>query len=322
MEWKQMLKRWNRMNRGRKRVIDGIEVPTRNDEYLLYQTLVGTWPLTQLDEAALADYRMRIVAYMIKALRESKEHSSWINVNTEYEDATSDFVQALLAPGENNLFLADFPSLVQLIARRGLLNSLAQTLIKLVSPGVPDIYQGSELWQFNLVDPDNRRPVDFAHRQKLLAEVKSIVNVSPEQWPQRLQPLVVDMTDGRIKLYTYWQSLALRTRWPEVFRDGNYLPLTVHGEHAAHVCAFARCCGNRSIIALVPRLATRLLGERNILPMGSEVWGNTALVVPIELAGIEWSNVFTGERYMATNKFELGRLLAHFPICLLAAEDA
>ena len=257
MEWKQILKRWSRLNRGRKRVIDGMEAPSRNDEYLLYQTLVGTWPLTQPDESALADYRMRIVAYVIKALRESKEHSSWINVNIDYENASSAFVQALLAPGENNLFLVDFASLVQPIASRGLLNSLAQTLIKLVSPGVPDIYQGCELWQFNLVDPDNRRQVDFVHRRKLLAEVKLLVDAPPEQWSQRLQPLVVDMADGRIKLYTLWQSLALRARWPEVFRDGDYLPLTVHGERAAHACAFARRCGSRSIIALVPRLTTQ-----------------------------------------------------------------
>ncbi|MCH6584826.1 MAG: malto-oligosyltrehalose synthase, partial [Proteobacteria bacterium] len=134
--------------------------------------------------------------------------------------------------------------------------------------------------------------------------------------------LVVDMADGRVKLYTIWQSLALRARWPEVFRDGDYLPLTVRGERAAHACAFARRCGNRAMIALVPRLPTRLLGDRNILPMGAEVWGDTVLEVPIELAGLEWSNVFTGERYMATNKFELGQLLAYFPICLLAAEGA
>ncbi len=321
MEWRHMLKRWSRMNRGRKRIVDGSKAPTRNDEYLLYQTLVGTWPLAQPDEAALKEYQERIVSYMIKALRESKEHSSWVNVNTEYEDATIDFVRTLLVLSENNLFLADFSSLVQPIAYHGLLNSLAQTLIKLVSPGVPDIYQGCELWQFNLVDPDNRRPVDFNYRRKLLAEVKSIVNAPLEQWSLRLQPLVKEMTDSRIKLYTYWQSLTLRARWPEVFRDGNYLPLKVHGEHAAHAFAFARCCGNRYIIALVPRLVARLLGEKDILPMGSEVWGNTALVVPIELADTEWDNVLTGERYRATNKLELGQLLAHFPICLLAAQS-
>ena len=319
--WKQILKRWDRLNRGRKHVIDDIEAPSRNDEYLLYQTLVGTWPLTVPDEAALADYRTRIETYMIKAIREGKEYSSWVNVNADYEDATRSFIRVLLAPGENNLFLADFISFVQPISRRGLLNSLAQILIKLVAPGVPDIYQGCELWQFNLVDPDNRRQIDFVHRYKLLAEVKSlVVDAPPEQWPLRLQSMVSDMADGRIKLYTLWQSLSLRKRWPEVFRDGEYLPLTVCGEHAANVFAFARICGSRFIITLVPRLTTHLPEEQGTLPIGMKVWGDTVLKLTGELVDLEWNNVFTGEIYKAHNKIELGRLLTHFPICLIVAE--
>lgn len=321
LEWKRVLKRWSRLNRGRKRVIDGVEAPSRSDEYLLYQTLVGTWPLTQLDEAALTEYRKRIVAYMIKALRESKEHSSWINVNTGYEDASGEFVHALLTPGENNLFLTEFKSFIQPIANRGLINSLAQTLIKLTSPGVPDIYQGCELWQFNLVDPDNRRQVDFANRRQLLAEVKSLVNTPQEQWSQCISPLIENMSDGRIKLYTLWKSLALRVRWPEVFRDGGYLPLMVHGKHTIHACAFARRYENRSVIVIVPRLVTRLLGEQDLLPMGPEVWENTFLELPGELTECAWVNIFTGEFYTAANKFELRKLLAHFPICLLASEE-
>ncbi len=317
--WKQILKRWDRLNRGRKHVIDDIEAPSRNDEYLLYQTLVGTWPLTVPDEAELADYRTRVEAYMIKAIREGKEYSSWVNVNVDYEDATKSFIQALLAPGEKNLFLADFISFVQPISRRGLLNSLAQILIKLVVPGVPDIYQGCDLWQFNLVDPDNRRQIDFVHRYKLLTEVKSLVDAPPEQWPLRLQSMILNMADGRIKLYTIWQSLSLRKRWPEVFRDGEYLPLTVCGEHAANVFAFARICGSRFIITLVPRLTTHLPEEQGILPIGMKVWGDTVLKLTGGLVDLEWSNVFTGEIYMVNNKIELGRLLTHFPICLMVA---
>jgi len=319
--WKQILKRWDRLNRGRKHVIDDIEAPSRNDEYLLYQTLVGTWPLTVPDEAALADYRTRIETYMIKAIREGKEYSSWVNVNADYEDATRSFIRVLLAPGENNLFLADFISFVQPISHHGLLNSLAQILIKLVAPGVPDIYQGCDLWQFNLVDPDNRRQIDFVHRYKLLAEVKSlVVDAPPEQWPLRLQSMVSDMADGRIKLYTLWQSPSLRKRWPEVFRDGEYLPLTVCGEHAANVFAFARICGSRFIITLVPRLTTHLPEEQGTLPIGMKVWGDTVLKLTGELVDLEWNNVFTGETYKAHNKIELGRLLTHFPICLIVAE--
>ena len=319
--WKLMLRRWRRLNRGRKRLIDGVEAPSRNDEYLLYQTLVGTWPLVMTDDGALAEYRARIDAYMVKALREGKEHSSWVQVNGDYEDAMSGFVQALLASGDKNLFLADFAPLAQNIARLGLINALAQALIKVASPGVPDIYQGCELWQFNLVDPDNRRTVDFAHRRKLLAEVRALTDAPPEQWPQRLQPLLENMADGRIKLYTLWQSLALRARCPELFRDGAYLPLTVRGKFAVHVCAFARQLGDQSLIALVPRLPARLLGERNILPLGAEVWGDTVLELPGELAGLEWRNVLTGERHAAASQLALGQLLACFPVALLTSGE-
>ncbi len=320
--WHLMLKRWSRLNRGRKRLVEGVAAPSRNDEYLLYQTLAGTWPLALPGEEELASYRERIEAYMIKALRESKEHSNWVNANAEYEAAMSGFVQALLAPGEKNLFLADFVPLVQPIARHGLLNSLSQTLIKATSPGVPDIYQGCELWQFNLVDPDNRRPVDFARRRELLAQLRELTGAPPEQWPERLKPLLTDMGDGRIKLYTLWRSLALRARWPEVFRDGSYLPLTVRGELAAHACAYARCHGGRCLIALAPRLPVRLLGDRHLLPLGTEVWGDAELELPAELAGAAWHNVFTGERHAAAGQLALGNLLACFPVVLLASEES
>ncbi|MFH2212580.1 MAG: malto-oligosyltrehalose synthase [Pseudomonadota bacterium] len=319
--WKLMIKRWSRLNRGRKRVIDGIEAPSRNEEYLLYQTLIGTWPLDLPDEAALADYRSRIDAYMIKALREAKEHSSWVQVNADYEGAMSGFIQALLAPGEKNLFLTDFASLVQTIAHHGLINALAQMLIKLTSPGVPDIYQGCELWQFNLVDPDNRRPVDFAQRRALLAETQALTNAPPGQWPERLQPLLANMKDGRIKLYTLWQSLALRARWPELFRDGSYQPLKVRGKLAMHACAFARYHENRTLITLVPRLPARLLGDRNTLPLGPEVWGDTVLELPGKLAGLEWRNVLTGECHAAASQMALGQLLTCFPVVLLVSEE-
>jgi (1->4)-alpha-D-glucan 1-alpha-D-glucosylmutase len=319
--WKLMLRRWSRLNRGRKRSVDGCAAPSRNDEYLLYQTLIGTWPLTLPDEAALADYRARIDAYMIKALREGKEHSSWVNVNTAYETVMSDFVLALLSPGEKNLFLADFVPIAQPLARYGLFNSLSQTLIKLASPGVPDIYQGCELWQFNLVDPDNRRPIDFVRRNEMLAEVKALVDAPTAQWPQRLQPLVTEMADGRIKLYTIWQSLALRARWPEVFRDGDYLPLTVSGAAAIHVCAFARRHAGRNLIAVVPRLPARLLGDRHAQPVGMDVWGDTAIELPEDLAELAWDNVLAGEHHPASRKLALGQLLNYFPVALLVAEN-
>ena len=319
--WEQALNHWNQLNSEYKRIINCNEAPTNNDEYLLYQTLIGTWPLTIPNEKSLAEYRARIEKYMIKAIREGKENSNWVKVNKDYEDAMKFFIQALLKPSDKNLFLADFISYVKPISAFGLLNSLAQILIKLVTPGVPDIYQGCELWQFNLVDPDNRNKIDFFYRHKLLAEIKLIVNVPPERLPLRLLPMVTDMTDGRIKLYTIWQCLTVRKRWPEVFRDGKYVPLNVYGKYAENVFAFARIYGNRFIIALVPRLTTHLLKKKNILPLGMKVWGNTTLELSGELIDKKWNNVFTGEIYMAHKKIELGRLFTYFPICLIIAEN-
>ncbi len=318
--WKLMLKRWSRLNRGRKLVVDGVDAPSRNDKYLLYQTLIGAWPLALPDAAGMANFCARLEAYMIKALREAKEYSSWANVNSAYESAMSGFIQSLLTPGEKNLFLADFVPMVQPIAYLGLLNSLAQTLIKMTAPGVPDIYQGCELWQFNLVDPDNRRPVDFTQRSRLLAEVKALVDAPTAQWRQNLKPLLDDMADGRIKMYLLWQSLALRQRWPEVFRDGEYLPLNVLGKQATHVFAFARRTGMRTVIAVVPRLPARLLGNAPHLPVGFEVWGDTSLELPPEWANLTWNNVLSGEFHAPVGLLFIGHLLSFFPVALLTAE--
>ena len=324
--WKLMLKRWNRLNRGRKRLVDEVEAPSRNDEYLLYQTLIGAWPLELTDlnaagaESALATFRDRIDAYMIKALREAKEHSSWANINGDYEAAMSGFIQALLAPGEKNLFLTDFVAMVQPIMHFGLINSLAQTLIKLSSPGVPDIYQGCESWQFNLVDPDNRRPIDFDQRRQQLAEVKALVAAERREWPARLEPLLANMPDGRIKLYIVWQTLALRAQWPEVFRDGDYLPLNVVGDKAAHVCAFARRFGERIAITVVPRLPVHLLGNELGLPTGPNVWGDTAIELPPDLSGVIYNNVLSGERLEAVERLTVGEMLASFPAAILSTE--
>ena len=318
--WKLMLRRWSRLNRGRKVLVDGVKAPSRNDEYLLYQTLVGAWPLVVADEAAQAQFGGRIEAYMIKALREAKQYTSWANVNADYEAAMSGFIESLLSAGEKNLFLADFIAAVEPIAHFGLLNSLAQTLIKLTAPGVPDIYQGCELWQFNLVDPDNRRPVDFVSRRQLLAQVKTLVDAPSDQWLRNLQPLVDEMTDGRLKLYLVWQGLALRSRWPEVFCGGDYLSLTVLGSQAAHVFAFARRAGGRMVITVVPRLSARLLGTAGLLPVGLEVWGDTALELPLEWAALKWFNVLSGEWLSHHGVLPVAQLLSGIPVALLAAE--
>lgn len=259
--WKLMLRRWSRINRAKKRVIDNRPCPSANDEYLLYQTLLGSWPLEET--ADLDAYRERIVAYMGKAVREAKEHSSWVNANADYEEALADFIGALLAPGDKNLFLADFIPFVRQVARHGLFNSLALILLKLTAPGVPDIYQGCELWQFNLADPDNRRPVDYAARQQPLNGLDRFDMVRAVQ---------ADLADPRLKLALIQRTLALRADQPALFRDGDYRALAVKGGQAAHACAYARVLDGAAVVAAAPRLTVKLLDGRGGLPVG-DVWG-------------------------------------------------
>lgn len=199
-------------------------------------------------------------------MREAKEHSSWVNANDDYEAALADFIDALLAPGEKNLFLADFVPFARQVARHGLLNSLALTLLKLTAPGVPDIYQGCELWQFNLVDPDNRRPIDYALRRRLLDTLDGFDGTAP-------------LDDPRHKLVLIRKVLAVRADRPDLFRDGDYWPLAAKGERAAHVCAYARVLGGAAVIAVAPRLTVSLLDGGDGLQLG-EVWDGTVPLAP------------------------------------------
>lgn len=304
--WWQALARWSRLNRGsRREPQDGRGkdpndyAPSRNDEYLLYQTLLGIWPFQgqgpreSPDEAALAGMAERVCAYMLKAGREAKVHSSWVNPDIEYEKATEGFVRALLAPGENNLFLRDFLAFQQEVAWKGAFGSLSQLLLKLTSPGVPDIYQGNEIWDFSLVDPDNRRPVDYAARRTALREIKS--RCAEEGTAACAQRLLENMRDGHIKLYLTWKTLALRREREQLFREGGYAALNARGKRAEHVCAFARQHGDEILLVVVPRLFYALDAKHDRLPVGASVWADTFLELPRELAHEKWTNVLTGE---------------------------
>jgi len=274
--WRDAVRRWMRINRTRKRDVDGAPAPSANDEYHFYQTLLGSWPLGAADADADAGYRERIENYMIKAAREAKVRTSWTETNTAYEDALLQFVRSALEPRDHNLFLADFLELQRRVARFGLLNSLSQLLCKLTAPGVPDIYQGNELWDFSLVDPDNRRAVDYPQRNALLAELQREVARPP------LRELLANLEDGRCKLLLTWKALQLRREQPRLFSHGDYRRLTVHGARAHHVCAFARRCAGQSLLVLAPRLYRRLLDDPARLPLGSEVWQDTIVELPRE----------------------------------------
>jgi (1->4)-alpha-D-glucan 1-alpha-D-glucosylmutase len=321
--WRLAVRGWSRANRNRKRTVDGRPAPSRNDEYLLYQTLAGTFPAGPVDDLALAAYRARINAYMLKAVREAKVRTSWINPNAEYEAAVAGFIDALLDGPDGNAFLADFRAQAAPLAWFGALNSLSMTLVKLTSPGVPDTYQGQELIELNLVDPDNRRPVDYAARRKALAALRALATGPADGLPARVQALLETLHDGQAKLWLAWRLLDLRRRRPELFEKGDYHAVTVAGARANHVVAYARRVGSAGIVAVAGRLFATLGPENDLLPVGAAVWGDTTVDLAWIPAGTSLENVLTGETLVADGgSVALARAFAHFPGAVFAYEAA
>jgi len=289
--WRLALRRWRLLHRGLRQQLEtagaATGTPSPADEYLLYQTLLGTLPAAELDEAALASYCERIVLYMHKAAREAKLHTRWTYPDASYEAALEGFVRALLAPGEDNTFLTELRSFCATLAYFGALNSLSMTLLKLTSPGVPDLYQGHEILNLALVDPDNRRPVDYAALEQSLTTLEKLDLT-------QLPTLVTAAEDGRVKLWLTWRLLALRRERPALFRDGDYAALKVSGTHARHVVAFTRRHKEALLVVIAGRLFARLLGERIVAPLGASVWSDTQVAVNLP-TGTRLINVLTDE---------------------------
>jgi (1->4)-alpha-D-glucan 1-alpha-D-glucosylmutase len=317
-EWRAAVSRWHRWNRRHSSEVDGRPAPDKNDEYLLYQTLVGAWPLGPPDAERAATFMARIQAYMLKAAKEAKLNTSWINPNEAYDGALRLFVARVLDPVSAERFLEDFAAFHRPVARLGMVNSLAQSLVKVIAPGVPDFYQGTEVWDFSLVDPDNRRPVDFAARATLLDGLRA--RMTSGDMLNLTRELVDRWEDGRIKLYTIHRALTYRRTEPDLFREGEYVPLQTHGPRAAHVCAFARRKQGRVAVAVVPRLTARLTHTGATLPLGNDVWADTWVDLP---DSGPFRNVFTDAMVGSVRRTDggmglaVGDLLAVFPVALL-----
>ncbi len=320
--WRLRLRRWQQWNRSKKRMIDGELVPTRNDEYLLYQTLVGMWPETALDDVGWNEFSARIEQYMLKAVREAKEHTSWANRNDEYEGALSHFTRGILERKAKNKFLNDFTEFHRQIARVGMFNGLSQTLLKMTAPGVPDIYQGNEVFEFNLVDPDNRHPVDYKRRETSLAQLQQGVG-SHSLLPEFVRNLVADSAIGKAKLYMTWKTLDLRRKESALLQGGSYVPLTVSGERAEHIIAFARKHQDRTAIVAAPRLCATLLGENLNTVCDEALWSDTKIEMTNEPAKC-YHNIFTGEcispSEIAAGSLNVSKLLQYFPVAVLVSE--
>jgi len=329
-EFRARIFRWARMNQGKKTVLEDEPAPCRNDEYLMYQTLLGTWPLEPLAGAAQESYIERIRQYVLKATREAKAKTSWVSPNEAYERATSEFVTALLGPTRRNAFLADFEPFARRVAELGIWNSLSQTLVKFASPGVPDLYQGTELWDDSLVDPDNRRPVDFEHRRELLQSLRERIDSRPESLPELVSELVESRFDGRIKLYLIWRMLRFRRERPGLCTTGRYVPLDATGAQKEHVCAFARKSADSVLLVVAPRLIGGLVGSSGRPPIGEEVWTDTELFIPRPLLARRYRHVFTGDILegsgstgdpSTSDRLSLARILAIFPVAAFEPID-
>jgi len=326
-EWEAALGRWRQLNHAKKSIVDEGFAPDGNEEYLLYQALLGAWPNTpnphpslpggegktvKGDAETMPALRERIAGYMQKAINEAKVHTSWINPNAEYNAAMQAFVERLLPDNLDDPFLKDLRAFQERIAFFGFINGLAQLLLRLTSPGVPDFYQGADLWDLSLVDPDNRRPVDYAVRRQHLKELK-LRSAKGANLEALAKDLLGSWRDGRIKLYLTQRTLGFRRRHADLFFKGDYVPLYTQGEKHQHACAFSRTAGNESVVIVVPRLVVGLCGGQLHVPLG-DIWKGTRLVLPESLRQRPLTNIFTGETLAVEETAPLAELLRSMPV--------
>jgi (1->4)-alpha-D-glucan 1-alpha-D-glucosylmutase len=322
-EWYRAIRAWQRLNEEKKIQVAGENVPSANEEYFLYQTLLGAWPLTPMDDAGRADFIGRIHTYMEKALREAKVNTSWINPNTEYEAAFHSFLDAVLDRSAGKPFLDQFTPFQARIAKAGIYNSLSQTLLKIAAPGLPDFYQGTEVWNFSLADPDNRRPVDYDRLKALLASLHATDSDDPSAFLDRL---VSEPADGGLKLFVTRCGLRFRREHRALFAKGSYLPLRVGGEKNKHVIAFARSFRGTTILVLAGRFFAQLEAPVRV-PIGSESWGDAEVVLRKRLPAGAYRDVFSGKIISPVQQngdlvIPVSQAFAHLPIAMLVNVDS
>lgn len=303
-EWERSVRRWRRLNARHRATVSGRLAPDTNTEYLIYQTLVALWPAPRAgrrsddlpDRAWRDSVRARLVRYALKAAREAKTRTSWVEPSSGYEKALNAFVAAILAPADDAPFLTDVARLVSRIAPLGVANSLSRVALHLLSPGTPDIYQGDEQWSFALVDPDNRGQIDYDAYTRALEEVETAASPSDP---------------GRSKLFIVRRLLGLRRERPDLFRAGSYRPLHASGTKAKHVVAFVRSHADRHVLTVATRLSSGL-------DAGDVGWGDTRIELPPDLSGVRWKDRLTSDPSVYHGTLQLSTLLRTIPVAILA----
>jgi (1->4)-alpha-D-glucan 1-alpha-D-glucosylmutase len=323
--WSSAVHRWQRMNaKFKQKLDDGRIAPDNNEEYLLYQTILGAWPWQMESKEDRESYVNRIKEYSSKALSEAKVNLSWINPDPQYMKAVHAFIDAILMPAprrKETPFVESLGKLLPQLKLFGAMNSLAQVVLKIAIPGVPDFYQGNELWELSLVDPDNRRPVDYRQRAGYLDALRDLAG---REGPAAVcREVLGNLGDGRAKLWTTHRALELRSREHGLFRHGDYTALDVAGDHQDNVIAFLRRdpASEKSVVAVVPRFACTLMRGKVELPLGP-AWGKDALRIPVP-AGTRYTNIFSGESVTVAEQQSLpmSALLGPFPVALLVSEE-
>jgi (1->4)-alpha-D-glucan 1-alpha-D-glucosylmutase len=323
--WAERVERWTAWNRPHRRLVGGRPAPSPLDELVVYEALVAIWPMAS--PVSGADDRLveRLQRHAVKAAREAKVDTDWLDPDRAYEDALVGFVAGILR-ARRGRFVRDVSAFVRTLAPWGALGSLAATVLQVAAPGVPDIYQGTETWSLQLVDPDNRGPVDLGEPRAALTALDAQAGHAAD--PDVLARLVETYEDGRLKLYVLSRSLRLRDANRDLFRAGRYLPIEADGRHRGHVVAFARRRRDRWAIAAVPRLAASVIGASGgpPWPVGSASWGRTALVLPPG-APQRWRDAFSGSIVRVRTRdgapvLRLQDLFATLPVTLLEPDPA
>jgi (1->4)-alpha-D-glucan 1-alpha-D-glucosylmutase len=309
-QWHTHFKRWSSWNRDKRALVEDREVPTPAEELLIYQTLLGAWPLR---ESESDHFQERLLAFITKAAREAKQFTSWLDPDEAHEKALRQFSSGILDSSAGGRFLPDFHRFQKRVAFHGALNSLSQILLKIAAPGNPDFYQGTEFWDFSMTDPDNRRPVDFKARANSLEILQQLSNAG-----SYLASLLHNWTDGRIKLFVTAKALQFRRSHADLFLRGDYVPLYAGGRKREHVCAFMRAYKRDALLVAVPRFTTAI-AEAGKFPVGTSIWGKSRLDLP---AGRErrWANVLTGEQIKSApgaRTLLLSGVWSQFPVALL-----
>ena len=309
-EFGNQVAQWAEINLKKKRLVKGKVTPAPNEEYYIYQSLLASFPF---DEAETAEFQLRLKQHMIKALREAKINSSWLQPNESYEEAITAFVNQIVDTNQRSTFMNKFMPFQKKIAYFGFLNSLSQTLIKIVSPGIPDFYQGSELWNLNMVDPDNRRPVDFVKRQKLLKETQKTLCT-------KLGELLDSYSDGKAKIYLINHALKFRNSKRDLFQQGDYIPLKAKGAHAENIIAFCRKKSADWTLALAPRFVYTMMNGEQSLPL-RDAWKDTTVLLPKD-APVRWKDIFSGNTISSGDGLKVADAMEAFSVCLLTPTEA